>query len=56
MVTSQEIDEKKMGYRGSKSILTSNIVKEQRVDGSYIGTTRQLGRRQRKINIYVIDN
>ena len=38
MVTSQEIDEKKMGYRGSKSILTSNIVKEQRVDGSYFGS------------------
>ena len=38
MVTSQEIDEKKMGYRGSKSILTPNIVKEQRVDGSYFGS------------------
>jgi hypothetical protein len=29
--------EKEMGYRGSKSIVSENtIVKEQRVDGSYI--------------------
>jgi LAGLIDADG endonuclease len=37
MVTSLKIDEKKMGYRGSKSVLVSNTktVKEQRVDGSW---------------------
>lgn len=36
-VTSQEIIEKVMGYRGSKSVVCENItVKEQRVDGSYI--------------------
>ena len=29
------MSENKMGYRGSKSILESNIVKEQRVDGSW---------------------
>jgi hypothetical protein len=45
MVTSYMIDEKKMGYRGSKSAVISNnlnkvsrfkisAVKEQRVDGS----------------------
>jgi hypothetical protein len=34
MVTSLKIDEKKMGYRGSKSVLANNTVKEQRVDGS----------------------
>jgi hypothetical protein len=34
MVISHKIDENQIGYRGSKSIL-SNIVKEQRVDGSY---------------------
>ena len=34
-VISQKIDEKKMGYRGSKSKLESNFVKEQRVDGSW---------------------
>jgi hypothetical protein len=44
MVTSQKIDERKMGYRGSKSIKVfihsalalqkPVIVKEQRVDGS----------------------
>jgi hypothetical protein len=33
MVTSHKIDEKKIGYRGSKSKL--NFVKEQRVDGSW---------------------
>jgi hypothetical protein len=33
-VTSHKIDEKKMGYRGSKSVLRTNIVNEQRVDGS----------------------
>jgi hypothetical protein len=35
-VTSLKIDEKKMGNRGSKSVVVSNaiIVKEQRVDGS----------------------
>jgi len=37
IVTSQEMIEKEMGYRGSKSIVSENtIVKEQRVDGSYI--------------------
>lgn len=37
IVTSQEMIEKEMGYRGSKSIVSQNtIVKEQRVDGSYI--------------------
>jgi hypothetical protein len=36
MVISHEIDEKKMGYRGSKSdlITSQKSVKEQRVDGS----------------------
>lgn len=42
MVTSQKIDEKKMGNRGSKSKILSPqpkgiFVKEQRVDGSYFG-------------------
>jgi hypothetical protein len=35
MVTSQMMSENEMGYRGSKSVLESNIVKEQRVDGSW---------------------
>jgi len=35
MVTSYKIDEKKMGNRGSKSVLVSSIVNEQRVDGSW---------------------
>jgi len=35
MVTSLEIDEKKMGNRGSKSDLLMQSVKEQRVDGSW---------------------
>ncbi len=35
MVISHKIDEKKMGYRGSKSVFISNTVKEQRVDGSW---------------------
>jgi hypothetical protein len=35
MVTSHKMNENEMGYRGSKSILLLNIVKEQRVDGSY---------------------
>ena len=34
-VTSCKISENEMGYRGSKSILNCNIVKEQRVDGSW---------------------
>jgi hypothetical protein len=34
MVTSYEIDEKKMGNRGSKSLFLKNSVKEQRVDDS----------------------
>lgn len=38
MVILQEIIERAMGYRGSKSVILSNIaVKEQRVDGSCIG-------------------
>jgi hypothetical protein len=35
MVTSHKIDEKKMGNRGSKSVLVFSTVKEQRVDGSW---------------------
>jgi hypothetical protein len=35
MVTSYKMSENKMGYRGSKSVFISNIVKEQRVDGSW---------------------
>jgi hypothetical protein len=35
MVTSHKMSENEMGYRGSKSVLISNIVKEQRVDGSW---------------------
>ena len=47
MVTSQEIDEKKMGNRGSKSEILSPqpkiiSVKEQRVDGSYFGYSPKL--------------
>ena len=38
-VTSQEIIEKVMGYRGSKSVVCENItVKEQRVDGCRYNT------------------
>jgi len=38
MVTIQEIIQIAMGYRGSKSVLCkSSTVKEQRVDGSYMG-------------------
>ena len=36
MVTSHKMIENEMGYRGSKSVLvSSNTVKEQRVDGSW---------------------
>ena len=35
MVTRHKIDEKKMGYRGSKSDFFMESVKEQRVDGSW---------------------
>ena len=35
MVTSQEMSESEMGYRGSKSEFLMNFVKEQRVDGSW---------------------
>lgn len=35
MVISKEIDERKMGYRGSKSTQNS-VVKEQRADASSI--------------------
>ena len=31
------MSENKMGYRGSKSVFLSDTVKEQRVDGSYLG-------------------
>ena len=34
-VTSHKMNESEMGYRGSKSVLESNAVKEQRVDGSW---------------------
>jgi hypothetical protein len=37
-VTTQKINENEMGYRGSKSVLVSSTVKEQRVDGSYFGS------------------
>ena len=44
MVISQEMIEKEMGYRGSKSIVEENtVVKEQRVDGSYIILKFSLG-------------
>lgn len=37
MVISQKMNESKMDYRGSKSIVFRNtVVKEQRVDGSYV--------------------
>lgn len=35
MVISHKMSENKMGYRGSKSVLDTNTVKEQRVDGSW---------------------
>ncbi len=38
MVTSYKMSENEMGYRGSKSDLIINSVKEQRVDGSYLGS------------------
>nr|YP_010759087.1 hypothetical protein QEO35_mgp32 [Hericium alpestre]WEX32001.1 hypothetical protein [Hericium alpestre] len=34
MVTSHKMNENEMGYRGSKSVLVTSTVKEQRVDGS----------------------
>ena len=34
-VTSLKMRETEMGNRGSKSVLTNNTVKEQRVDGSW---------------------
>nr|QDG01222.1 LAGLIDADG endonuclease [Scytalidium sp.] len=40
MVISQKMIEREIGYRGSKSVICENIiVKEQRVDGSYIKGT-----------------
>jgi hypothetical protein len=40
MVISHKITEKLMGYRGSKSAMSKSIVvKEQRVDGNYLGLT-----------------
>ena len=41
MVTSQEMNENEMGYRGSKSEYI-NSVKEQRVDGGYCIQPMQL--------------
>jgi len=38
MVTTQNMIENEMGNRGSKSVLVSSTVKEQRVDGSYYGS------------------
>ena len=35
MVTRHKMNENEMGYRGSKSVLLSKIVKEQRVDGNW---------------------
>ena len=37
MVITQKMIENAMGNRGSKSVLVSSIVKEQRVDGSCFG-------------------
>ena len=43
MVTSHEMNENEMGYRGSKSDFVMKSVKEQRVDGSYCtNSTRRL--------------
>ena len=42
MVTSHKINESKMGYRGSKSLLETSKVKEQRVDGSYLSRNDKL--------------
>ena len=43
MVTSHEMNENEMGYRGSKSNFLTKFVKEQRVDGSYcINSTQRL--------------
>ena len=43
MVTSQKIDERKMGYRGSKSVILNNVaVKEQRVDGGWCSSLLHL--------------
>jgi hypothetical protein len=49
MVTSQKMIENEMGYRGSKSEIQSPqpneiSVKEQRVDGSYLGMTRNISK------------
>jgi hypothetical protein len=38
MVTNHKMIENSMGNRGSKSVLVSSTVKEQRVDGSYLKT------------------
>ena len=35
MVISPKMNENEMGYRGSKSVLLTSTVKEQRVDGSW---------------------
>ncbi len=42
MVTSQDMNESEMGYRGSKSVFLINSVKEQRVDGGYCIKPMQL--------------
>jgi hypothetical protein len=41
-VTTHKMIENEMGYRGSKSVLVSSTVKEQRVDGSYFGWSPKL--------------
>ena len=47
MVTSQEMNESEMGYRGSKSkyngIVQNYFVKEQRVDGGWFSLALQEG-------------
>ena len=42
MVTTQKMIENEMGNRGSKSVLVSSTVKEQRVDGSCFGWSSKL--------------
>jgi hypothetical protein len=42
MVISQKMSENEMGNRGSKSVLVSSTVKEQRVDGSCFGLSPKL--------------
>ena len=42
MVINPKMSESEMGYRGYKSVFKNNIVKEQRVDGSYFGLKSKL--------------